>query len=343
MVWMSFFFMLLLFVGMIMYLKGSLEEDLYRLAIQRSRLRTNSTEALLQIHLLRVPKAGSTSLSIIARRFVGCHPPGPCCKYPGDPPGSCPHRDLFNCQLQHKVIGCTGHNADYETLLSNAIPTISIVREPISRSISGFFYPNHHNMNCHADIPTCFEAYTRDTHYQNILVKMLTGQAAYSNIITCHLMNECNHSLELAVQNLVHLEFIGILELWELSLLVLHMKFPQLPPVKEEFLLYSSSNASEVSTVGGSVNTMDESHRVNRDHSYSQFQKTAREQYYERLIEQNKFDIKLYHQLLRRFCDEVRSLQLWEIKIVKDYWQEKVHHHNLTYFETECTLPSIVE
>jgi len=34
-------------------------------------------------HLIRVPKASSSSLSVIARRMTGCLPWGPCCKYPG--------------------------------------------------------------------------------------------------------------------------------------------------------------------------------------------------------------------------------------------------------------------
>jgi len=33
-----------------------------------------------RLHLIRVPKASSSSLSMVARRMVGCHPPGPCCK-----------------------------------------------------------------------------------------------------------------------------------------------------------------------------------------------------------------------------------------------------------------------
>lgn len=45
--------------------------------------------------LVRVPKAGSSEISLIARRLGGCTPRGPCCNWPGDPPGSCPAKGLM--------------------------------------------------------------------------------------------------------------------------------------------------------------------------------------------------------------------------------------------------------
>ena len=44
---------------------------------------TYKIDSLQQIQLIRIPKASSSSLSIIARRYAGCSPPGPCCKWPG--------------------------------------------------------------------------------------------------------------------------------------------------------------------------------------------------------------------------------------------------------------------
>ena len=52
----------------------------------------NSTRLLNSI---RIPKAGSSSLSVVARALAGCRPDGyPCCVWPGDPPGSCPRKGL---------------------------------------------------------------------------------------------------------------------------------------------------------------------------------------------------------------------------------------------------------
>jgi len=52
--------------------------ELYTLASKiHSNVHTNNTSNKnVKIHLIRVPKASSTSLSVVARRIVGCTPPG---------------------------------------------------------------------------------------------------------------------------------------------------------------------------------------------------------------------------------------------------------------------------
>jgi hypothetical protein len=108
---------------------------------------TNNNSTLLkkQVHLLRIPKASSTSMSIVARRIAGCYPRGPCCKYPGDPPGSCPSKELFKCELQQKVIGCTHHKANYHALMDPKVLSITIMRDPVTRAISSFIYGGIHS------------------------------------------------------------------------------------------------------------------------------------------------------------------------------------------------------
>ena len=63
-------------------------EVFYNISMHHRRSNTSSFASLTKIHLLRVPKASSSSLSAVARRAVGCTPIGPCCKWPGDPPGN---------------------------------------------------------------------------------------------------------------------------------------------------------------------------------------------------------------------------------------------------------------
>ena len=55
--------------------------ELYTLAYKlHSNVHTTNTSNIsnknVKIHLIRVPKASSTSLSVVARRIVGCTPPG---------------------------------------------------------------------------------------------------------------------------------------------------------------------------------------------------------------------------------------------------------------------------
>jgi len=159
------------------------------------------------------------------------------------PLGSCPSKLLFNCQLQGKVIGCTHHHPNYEALLDPSIYSISIMRNPFSRSISAFFYPGHHDMQCQQrnDPLYCFRKYTQSPQYSNVVVKLLTGGFAYSPVPTCSNSQVCRHSLEAALKNLDRLLLMGVAEMWELSLLVLYSKLTHLSPRLDEFKLDQSS------------------------------------------------------------------------------------------------------
>lgn len=198
---------------------------------------------LAKVHIIRVPKASSSSLSAIARRAVGCTPPGPCCRYPGEPKGSCPTKELSKCQDTKRVIGCTDHFPLIWYLFEPRVPSISMMRNPFSRSISAFFYPGiHHNSDCTSDTDTCFVEYTRNVRWQNVVVKMLTGSHAYSPTLSCERNSTCHSSLQLALQNLPFFTFMGVSELWEISLLVLHQKFPSLAPNLQEFMMGTQEN-----------------------------------------------------------------------------------------------------
>ena len=52
----------------------------YNLSLQGHHISRVHAAKMSRLHLIRVPKASSSSLSMVARRMVGCHPPGPCCK-----------------------------------------------------------------------------------------------------------------------------------------------------------------------------------------------------------------------------------------------------------------------
>ncbi len=244
-------------------------------------VRNNAEEAAMgahfnTVHLIRVPKAGSTSLSIIARRLAGCSPPGPCCKYPGDPIGSCPSNKLFACQVDKRVIGCTDHYPNLPSLSNSAIPSIAILRDPYKRSLSAFFYPGkHHNYMCHLfrregtttsesikkrmsfqkhlynrkngiaaakSQVTCFEEYANSMRWRNVAVKMFTGAYAYDNVPSCATAKQCQHSLEAAIANIEKTIVMAIMELWELSLLVLHLSLPGTAPDRSEFHLVGNSS-----------------------------------------------------------------------------------------------------
>lgn len=312
-------------------------DDFYQLALRSKSLPHNNSVAVIggplsRIQLIRIPKASSTSLSVVARRLMGCSPPGPCCKYPGDPPGSCPHRELFTCQQQFKVIGCTGHNVDYHVLLDGKVPTISIIREPRSRSLSAYFYPgHHHNSECMEGLLPCFEMYLDDSRFRNIAVKMFTGEYAYAPARTCQHTVDCRHSLEAAKQNVErHVVFLGIAELWELSLVVLHKRFPNFAPDISEFSLAEGTSDSEklAQPITLTNNSIPMNVRINRDSTYLDFKNMALTQYLTKLNAQSALDSALYQFALERFCAELHTLHLWKLKRVQSYWRNHLPAHH---------------
>jgi len=307
--------------------------QLFELLHEVRRNASSEGGAAGKVHLLRIPKASSSSLSVLARRMVGCEPPGPCCRWPGDPPGTCPSRDLFACQTEGKVIGCTHHYPHYEALQRTDTPSISIMREPFRRSVSAFFYPGiHHNSKCTGSVDKCFAEYTSSPRWKNVAVKMLTGAYAYGSEPTCRTANQCKNSLELAVRNLDLLVFMGVAEMWELSLLVLHLRVPHFKPQLSDFLVAeenssganSSSNSSSSSS-GGAGNRGSRGERTNRDVSYSAFRTQALTQprLQTMLESQNGLDRILYEHVVQRLCEELHRLGLWRHALVRDYWRAR--------------------
>lgn len=293
---------------------SSYAQDFYDISLKLLKSNTTMHKELQIIHLLRIPKAASSSLSIVARRGVGCVPRGPCCIYPGNPPGSCPSRQFYNCSS--KVIGCVEHNANYLSLLNTSIHTISLMRQPNTRAISGYFYGKasrnniHTNADCPSTLDDCFLQYTKDDRYRNVVVKLLTGVDAYSrNVKTCPKKKDCNNSLELALDNMKHVNAFGITEMWELSILLLHLKIPGIPPLFDDFNL-----VNEQSELGM---------RVNKDRVYKAFQTYATSKYIDELQRQNSLDLVLYKHVVKSMCNDLHTYKLWKHEVIKKYWREK--------------------
>ena len=191
-------------------------------------------------------------------------------------------------------------------------------------------------------------------------MKMLTGLYAYSPERVCRFARQCRRSLELAMNNLENsLSFMGIAEMWELSLLILHLKIRgACPPILSEFLLSVKRERSDVPTYRNTSRSLRESvlgflptakrkkrmgrrkrssssreleingkeggnSRINNGLEYKNFTAIANETYRNELWNQNALDLELYSKALELLCKDVHNFNLWEDQTIREYWKER--------------------
>jgi hypothetical protein len=147
----------------------------------------NNESSKFLLNLIRVPKAGSSALSITARALVGCAPDGyPCCGGTGKKHRlypACPRSDLW-CPA---IRGCLNHDADYSKNTNHqtsayVFPTITTLRHPVARALSAFFYrPPHRPWSENHSMAFFQHDFIALPQYQNPMTKMLSGYSAYYN------------------------------------------------------------------------------------------------------------------------------------------------------------------
>eukprot|EP01039_Chlorochromonas_danica_P007909 gene7909-8726_t len=313
---------------------ASYRTSIFELAKEIHANYTHSNGSLHQQHhhvvkkvvILRVPKASSSSLSMVARHFMGCDPPGPCCIYPGDPPGSCPLEELGDCERNGKILGCTGHYPHHnEMIAQNHVFSMTALRDPRSRAISAYGYGGsssiHYNGRCVGGLhdEKCIQSYLTSVKWMNVAVKMLSGQYAYAPVRTCESSISCPTSLEVANATLNRMGIVFITELWEVSMLALHALWPSLVPRKEEFLIDDGH---------GSL-TLRNALRLS-NHSSSPLR-----EYKDQIDTAYQLDRQLYIEGVTRLCADLHRLDLWKYEVVRSYWHEKARVH-----PTACTKSS---
>jgi len=107
--------------------------------------------------------------------------------------------------------------------------------------------------------------------------------------------------------------------LWELSILVLNLKIPQIIPVKSDFSLSTISITQKKDTSKDIASS-----RINDNLEYTQFKSIAKQQYQKELELQNSLDLVLYKYSIELLCDDMHTFKLWEnYPIIRKYWKEK--------------------
>lgn len=183
-----------------------------------------------------------------------------------------------------------------------------MLREPKSRSISGFFYQSHHAVCPNSSVETCFDMYTHDARYSNVVTKMLALNAeAYSEQSD----EVTEATLKMAINSLDKFFLVAIAELWELSLMVLHHKLPFIKPDVEEFYLHSNETH-----IRGT--------RSNSHFDYLEFKaKSSSPRIAESLALQNSHDSVLYQYAVDLLCKSLHEYDLWSVPSVRSYWKDK--------------------
>ena len=252
------------------------------------------------IHAVRIPKASSSFLSLLARTLAGCSPEGyPCCRYPGSPAGSCPRRDL-DCPL---VKGCTDHFPQFaDELASNDVeagPIITVLRRPAERLLSAFFYvPPHRPPDANFSW-AAFVAYANERRYQNTMTRMLgAGAHAYADVPAAS-------SLEAARRRLAQLSWIGLSAAPAASTLLLYETEPfrALVPSRAAFLL----------------GIEDAARAALRGHSRpATFTGRGAGDVESVVNSTNAADVSLYASALALFCGRLRATGLLQVPLVHE-------------------------
>ena len=261
-----------LFVFMFMsVLCSGLSEHFIDVALERFESRNNSIAndnwSFDRLQLVRIPKAGSTEASVLARLLGGCYPTGPCCVFPGDPIGSCPSKNL-ECP---SVSGCTGHYVNADFLEKGSSFSMSNMRGVVDRVVSGFFYSAPHSPKCTKDenvnYEECFLRMTEFKSHRNVMSKMVTGHYAYDGKNICvHEEDDCDETLKSVIRGACNLNFVTILESWQSSILLLFETLPWIKPNESFFPLkdhnpYRSSNKKHIELITNDMRTI--SHEAN--------------------------------------------------------------------------------
>ena len=170
------------------------------------------------VHILRVPKAGSTQLSVLSRALVGCGPDGlPCCLRIKKQEANCPQTNICS-----KVRGCLNHYPHFYA--DERLPILTQMRAPAQRLCSAFFYRNPHRPTGDCHTWECFEKFVKIPKFRNILTRMLNGAFAYSTNLHARALGPA--AVASAKQRVCNLTWIGFTDLVLGGALLLYATHP---------------------------------------------------------------------------------------------------------------------
>ena len=210
-------------------------------AKSKSKGKGKKTEQLYDFHFVHIPKCGGTSMTAVLRQItckIDESRNNDCCTNPG----FCDWHAKRRCTA---IKGCINHIPQRKWVFKYP-KSITILREPVSRLISAFFYRGHSpNLDFFSVRPefkeiklgkkpkVTFDEYIEMPEYQNIQTRMLGADSfPYRNVtINDEIFNK-------AVDALNAFFFVGLQEVYDLSVELmqreLHTDENDQIPVKNE-------------------------------------------------------------------------------------------------------------
>ena len=240
------------------------------------------------MHFMHIPKCGGTSMSGILRQ-VACQVDenrnDDCCTNPG----FCDHNAKRRCASIH---GCINH-VPHRPWVYKPPPSITLLREPMSRLLSAWFYRCHSpNIDCYGVRPEFklikkgilpkveFHEYLDMPEYHNIQTRMLGGDSfPYRNYTVTR------ETFDAAVDALENMFFVGLTEAYDLSVHVLLRELQEDTDIK---IVKERDNTKRKHIIQQKADILNNATAVE-------------------LIKQlNSWDIELYRVATEKFCATVK-------------------------------------
>ena len=203
---------------------GVIDLDATKQATVRPRYKVDPHSQIIDFHFVHIPKCGGTSMTAILRQMACKIDPVrnlDCCTNPG----FCDYNDNKKCR---SIKGCINHLPQRPWIFESP-PSITILRDPSSRTLSAWFYRGHSpNLDFFQVRPefkeiknglrpkVTFEEYIEMPEYQNIQTRMLGANSfPYRNV------NVTPAVFEKAVEALDAFYFVGLQEAYFISIKLL--------------------------------------------------------------------------------------------------------------------------
>jgi len=286
-------------------------------------------------YMMHVPKCGGTAFSSVVRRVMCELNEGDetvdCCN-----PGLC---DVWTNRSCKGLAGCTGHVPNIPQLDNpdNAF-SFTLIREPISRALSGYFYRCHNpNEDCYhvnekfcptgkmqrckaADppfVPWTFEQYVDQEDYQNIYTRMAgANKFPYTENLPMD-----DTYLAKAKATFEKFSLVGMQEAFAATVLAIH------------HIAGTEPAASDFEKVRSQMLSWNHSQDKEARARYAAVLKDKSSELYKKMAHVHRYDVQLYEHARTLFCEKIRG---FEAEVGECFWRKDLVEGAKEGFEKLC-------